>query len=313
MRTNAPFPIKPELTAISIAYRNTSFIADKVFPRIPVGTQEFSYLKHAVADGFTVPNTLVGRKGAVNEIEFSATELESATKDYGLEDAVPEADIINARSIGFDPVGSSVERLTDLILLDRERRVATAAFTTSNFTSSYFATLSGTTQWSHASSDPVNAILTALDVPMVRPNAMVMGRAVWTKVRQHAKVVAAVFGNGGNASAGGMVSQQAFADLFELDEVIVGESFYNSAKPGQTATMARVWGKSALLFYRNPTAQPKKGMTFGFTAQWGGRIATSWPDKKIGLRGGTRVRVGEGVKELITCADAAYLFDAAVA
>lgn len=310
--SRAPFPIQPELTAITLAYRNTRFIADSVLPRVPVGTQEFKYLTHAAADGFTIPNTLVGRKGKVNEVEFSATETTSATKDYGLEDAIPQADIDNAPP-NYNPVGVATELLSDLILLDRESRVATAAFNTSNYTSSYKATLSGTTQWSHASSDPVNAILTALDVPMIRPNKMVMGRAVWTKVRQHAKVVAAVFAAGGNAASGGMVSPRAFADLFELDEVLIGESFYNSAKPGQTATMARVWGKSALLFYSNPNATPRMGVTFGLTAQFGTRIAGSRPDPDIGLRGGTRVRVGEGVKELITCADAAYLFDAAVA
>ena len=130
---------------------------------------------------------------------------------------------------------------------------------------------------------------------------------------EYAKVVAAVFAAGGNAASGGVVSPRAFADLFELDEVLIGESFYNSAKPGQTATMARVWGKSALLFYRNPNATPRMGVTFGITAQFGTRIAGSRPDPDIGLRGGTRIRVGEGVKELITCSDAAYLFDAAVA
>lgn len=312
MTTNAPFPIQPTLTAVSLAYRNTRFVADSILPRVPVGTQDFKYLVHAVADGFTIPNTLVGRKGRVNEVEYSATETSSSTKDYGLEFVVPQADLDNAPP-NYNPLSVHTELTTDLILLDREKRVADAVFNTSNFTSTYKTTLSGTTQWSHASSDPVNAILTALDIPMMRPNVMVMGRAVWTKVRQHAKVVAAVFAAGGNAASGGMVSPQAFAALFELDELIIGESYYNSAKPGQTMTAARVWGKSALLFYRNANAQPQLGITFGMTAQFGSRIVAAWPDKNVGLRGGQRGRVGEGVKELITCADAAYLFDAAVA
>ncbi|UVH84375.1 hypothetical protein NW342_22030 [Pseudomonas aeruginosa] len=76
--SNAPFPIDPELTAIAIAYRNGRMIADEVLPRVPVGKQEFKYWKYDLAQGFTVPETLVGRKSKPNEVEFSATD-ESAT------------------------------------------------------------------------------------------------------------------------------------------------------------------------------------------------------------------------------------------
>ncbi len=49
----AAFPIQPELTAIAIAYKNRSLIADQVLPRVPVGKQDFKYLKFNLADGFT--------------------------------------------------------------------------------------------------------------------------------------------------------------------------------------------------------------------------------------------------------------------
>ncbi|MFV9531212.1 hypothetical protein ACNUIM_32135 [Pseudomonas aeruginosa] len=69
--SNAPFPIDPELTAIAIAYRNGRMIADEVLPRVPVGKQEFKYWKYDLAQGFTVPETLVGRKSKPNEVEFT--------------------------------------------------------------------------------------------------------------------------------------------------------------------------------------------------------------------------------------------------
>lgn len=71
---NAPFPVQPYLTAIAIAYRNPVLIADEVLPRVPVGVQDFKYLKHNLADGFTIPDTKVGRRGKPNEVEFQATE-----------------------------------------------------------------------------------------------------------------------------------------------------------------------------------------------------------------------------------------------
>lgn len=310
---NAPFPIRNDLTAIAIAYRNPKFIADSVLPRAPVSRQEFEYLLHTKADGYTIPPTLVGRKGRPGEVEFSATRATSQTLDYGLEVPIPQADIDNAPP-NYNPLAVNTELASELIALDRELRVANLIFTAGNYAGANTSTLSGTSQWSDRSnSDPLNAILTALDVPLIRPNIMVIGRAAWTQLRQHPKITAAAMPGGGNASVAGYASREAVADLFELDEVIVGEGFYNTAKPGQTASYSRLWGKHCSLLYRNPQTMPTMGVTFGLTAQWGGRIAGSWEDKNIGLRGGQRLRVGESVKELITANDVGYLFVNAVA
>jgi hypothetical protein len=157
--------------------------------------------------------------------------------------------------------------------------------------------------------------MNALDVPVVRPNVLVLGQQTWTGLRQHPKVTAAAFPSGGNALGGGTVLQrEALAALLEIDEVIVGPAWYNTAKPGQTPSLARLWGKHASLIYRAPQVETVNDVTFGFTAQWGDRIAgTIERDPSVGLRGGTRVRVGESVKEEISASDAAYFFQNAVA
>jgi hypothetical protein len=54
-------------------------------------------------------------------------------------------------------------------------------------------------------------------------------------------------------------------------------------------------------------------VTFGFTGEWGNRLAGTITDSDIGMRGGERVRVGESVKELISASDAGYLITGAVA
>jgi hypothetical protein len=321
--SQAPFIVQPQLTAITLAYRNARMIADEVLPRFPVDSDTFKYTTYTQADAFTIPNTRVGRKSQVNEIDWTATEASASTSDYGLEDAIPQADINRAAAAPkifgvrpIDPMMRSTELLTDLIALDREQRVATLLFTAANYPAANKVTLSGTGQWSdYTNSDPVTAILSAFDGMLIRPNVGVVSRAVYTKLRMHPKVVAAVFAIGGNAAQGGVTSNQAIADLLELDELIVAEGWYNSAKKGQTATIVRLWGKNALFFYRAPVATgPQGGITFGITAEWGNRIAgTIENDPDIGLRGGTRVRVGESVKELMLASDVGYLFTAAVA
>lgn len=310
--STAPFPIDPVLTGIVIAYRNPGYIADFVLPRFqPVLTKkEFKYHLFTKAEHFTVPNTAVGRRGQPSEVEFSATEQTGAVLDYGLDDPIPQDDI-NNQPDGWDIEDDAAASLADLIALDREQRAATLLFTAGNYPTGNKDTCEGAEQWSHADSEPVEAINAALDVPLLRPNTMVIGQGAWTTLSTHPHIIKAVQGNSGDR---GIASRQQVAQLFELDSVQVGRSFANSAKKGQTASYARVWGKHCALLHLDPQARGDgRRATFGGTFQYGDRVAGSIPDSKIGLRGGQRVRVGESVKELILASDLGYLFTDAVA
>lgn len=307
----APFPIQPYLTAIAVKYRNRRMIADTVCPRIPVGTPTFKYLTHTMAEGFTIPDTMVGRRGKPEQIEFTAVETTASTSDYGLDDPIPNSDI-EAAPVNYDPLARATEVLTDLIALAREQRVANIVHGTGSYAAGNQQTLSGTSQFSdYVNSDPIGIIGAAIDTPVIRPNIAVIGRAAWTKLRSHPKIVMAVLGT---AATTGAVSAKSVADLFELDDLFVGEAFYNSARRGQTASMARVWGKHLALIYNDHQASADGKMpSFTWTAQWGSRIAGTVPDKDIGLRGGLRLRVGESVKEVVSANDLGYLIANAVA
>ena len=320
----SPFVISPRLTAIALTYANAGLVADLLLPRLRVDSPSFKWSKYTLADGFTIPDTRVGRKSATNQIDWTATELTDSVVDFGLEDAIPNFDILAAAanqavqgSMPVDPEARSAQLLEDLVQLDRENRVATLMTTLGTYPAANRSTLAGTTQWSdYVNSDPVQAIMAALDVPVMRPNVLWFGQAAWSKFRTHPKVTAAVFPLGGNATGGGSAaSKEAVAALFEVDEVIVGKSFLNTSKPGQAAALSRVWGKHAGMIYRSPNLlSPVNNITFGFTAQWQDKVAGTISDApNVGLRGGTIVRVGESVKEVISANDVAYFFQNAVA
>lgn len=308
--SNAPFPIQPELTAIAIGYRNTTLIADEVIPRIPVGKKDFKYLQYNLAEGFTVPDTKVGRKGRVNEVEFGATELTASTEDFGLEDPIPQDDIDNA-PVNYDPLGRSTEGTTDLILLDREIRVSNVVFNANTYGENNKVTLAGDSQFSDfVKSDPIGVIQTALDSVVMRPNVMTIGRPAFSVLCRHPKLCKAIYGNNTDA---GIVTRRQIADLFELEDVLVGEAWLNTAKKGQAMSLSRVWGKHIALTFRDKNVSTRGRMSFGYTAQFGDRIAGAIPDKNIGLKGGQRVRVGESVKELICAPDLGYFIQNVVA
>ena len=314
----APFVLQQQLTALAIAYKNNQLIADQILPRVPVVAQTFKYTVFNKVDNFSVVDDRVGRTSAPQQIDWSATEDESSTQDHALDQPVPYADVQAAQSVQavtgvmpVDPEAIATQQLSDVILINREKRVADMVFASGSYDSNNVEVLSGTSQWSDfTNSNPINDILAALDQVIVRPNTFLLGQAVWTKLRQHPKVVQAIYGT---AATSGVVTKEQVAALLEIQNLIVGQGWLNTAKKGQALSLARVWGKHASLLYINPLAISTKDLTFGITAQWGQRIAGSTPDSKIGMRGGTMVRVGESVKELVVANDVGYFFENAVA
>ena len=299
----APFPIDPALMAIAIAFKNQRMIADEVLPRSVVGKQEFKYLEHTMAEGFTIPDTKVGRKSQPNQVEFSATEKTGATEDYGLDDPIPQVDIDNAPP-NYNPLGRATEGIMNLVELDREVRVAGTVFNAATYGTNNKVTLSGTDQFSDfTNSDPLGVLTGALDSMIMRANIMTIGRPAFSVLARHPQIVKAVHGNSGDS---GIARRRDIADLLELEDILVGEAWVNTARKGQAMTLSRTWGKHIALTYRDKTADTRNGVTFGVTAQFGSRISGSIPDKDIGLRGGQRVRAGESVKEVICAADLGY-------
>ncbi|WP_439547851.1 hypothetical protein [Falsiroseomonas sp.] len=316
MATTA-FPVNPELTAIAIGYRNrdVDLIADRVLPRVTTA-KRFNYRRYPAGEAYTVPSTRVGRKSDPTMVDFSGTDATDECIDYGLDDMIPNDEQEAWNSMpkapgAVSPMAKSTSLLTGLILLDREIRVANTVFAQATYPSTNRTVLSGASQWSDfTNANPLDAMLAALDIPIFRPNVAVFGQATWTKVRQHPRVIQAVYGT---AQTGGAISKDQMAALLEVREVVVGAGFVNTARRGQTPTISRVWGKHAAFLYVSEEQAAADQPTFGFTAQWGSRIAGSIAAPRAGLRGSEIVRVGESVKEVIAAADSGYYFENAVA
>ena len=307
----APFPIDPYLTGIVIAYRNLQqeMIADLVLPRAPVGKQVFKWMEYNKEEGYSVPDTLVGRKGIPNEMEFGGTEREASTDDHFLDAIVPNNDINNAAP-GFDPLAFNAEHLMHCIELRREKRVADLVFNTASYDAGLQETLSGGDQWSDIDADALGMLLEALDKPLMRPNQLVLGQSVFTALRRNKSIVSGVLGNSGTTGA---VSREQIANLLEIDEVVVGQGRLNLAQYGQPIDLQRVWGDHAALIYRDKGVNTQGVMSFGMTAQWQNREAGQIAEPTIGARGSVRVRSGESVKELIIAKSTGYFFQNAIA
>jgi hypothetical protein len=263
------FPRDPHLTSIAIAYKNpdVALIADAVLPRVPVGRRTFGYTTYPDAMMYDVPDTQVGEEGRMNRVRVQGTRVEGTVVDNGIVIPLTKSDVEDAPA-NVDPKDIATERATNIVLLDREKRVASLVFDSANYSAANKKDhdAGGNLRFDEANSDPVLEFIQGIDACLMRPNRLAIGAAVWSYVRVHPKVISACLGN-----TGGIVTRARLAEVLELSEVLVGTSRVNSAKPGKAASLVNLWGKAWCAFYSDRTVGTAGGITFGFTAEHGGR------------------------------------------
>ncbi len=319
-----PFVVDPVLTGIAIGYRNdaNSYIADKALPRSPVMGEKFKWTHYPIAEAFNVPDGRVGRLGRVPQLEFGGQERTDSVEDYGFDAPIPNSDIdaaARARDAGLsnhDPEGHAVMSITDTLANIRELRVAAIMQNPATYapTRRIQLTTSASRFDDYANSDPIGVFKAGFDATLVkRPNTCTMGRPLWSKLSSHPHLVNAVKGN---VTSKGVITPEQFVELFSgegLKELLIGDTWFNAARPGQQTLLRRAWGNHISLTHIDPMASPESGgITFGLTAQFGSKIAGRIEDPNVGLQGGFQVRVGERVKELVVAQDVGYLIQDAI-
>jgi len=306
-----PFVIVPSLTRIAMAVQQPGLIADAVCPRVSVAGELFEYTKVSTKEMFSTPDDLIGRTGAANQIEFSSSDETDRVIDRGLEAPVPIKDVEAAGQANMaDPRGLAVEQLTQVMLLNREVRVASLLFDTNNYAAALKVTLDDTAgkyRWDNATNgDPITYLENAIAGMIVQPDTLVVGYNVWLAIKRHSKTISRLYGS---ASTRGTAMLGDVAAELGLNQVAVGSAFKDSTAKGQTASLARVWGNyAALIRVGAPVSGRMVQPTFAFTAQYEGRVAGTYFDPKRGKKGVDVIKVTESVKELVSWQAAGYLF-----
>ena len=254
-----------------------------------------------------------------DRIDWDVSTSTYATVEYGLEQAVDDAEQANADS-PLDPLGSAASILRLKLMIAMERRIAALAFDTSSTFSSYTATPAA--KWDLDTADPYTDMITARQSmqgagtwdPVSNDHVLAIGQQVWDKVQKNPFVLDRIKYTSGALN----VTEDTFARYMQVDKVLVGGATYNSAKEGATMSPAYVWGKYAG-FYQVPKGRPGIGTPcVGFCPLWtkgnGGEAGTGMA--VVRYRDETKnswvVRVNHHTDEKVTQAASGYVFSAVV-
>lgn len=255
------------LTNISIAYMNTAYIADQIFPlvpvqkqsdRIPLYNQSFWYRddprvrapgQKSVRGGFDVDNSAI----------YFADRF---SRGFEIPDEVRR----NA-DLPYNLDRDGTRFVTDRMMMRREVAFATDFFALSKWTTDKVGT-TDFTKWSDfGGSTPVVDIDTFKDeveaLSGVEPNFFVMGKQPWVIVKNHPTLIDRI-----KYTQRAQLTTDLVASLFEFQKLLVGRSIQTTDPEGTaegSVSYSRIWGKNALMLFVPPAASlltPAAGYTF---------------------------------------------------
>lgn len=247
------------LTNISNAYLadQTRYIADQIFPVIPVQKQSDLYFKYTKGDWFrdTAQERAPGTESAGGGYALT-TDSYNATVYAVHKDVDPQI-----RANSDDPLNADRDAtlwVTQQLLIRREIQVVQAAIKTSTWTGSTTGgDISVGTKWDAANSIPledIEAQVWAIYATTGRfPNRFFIGTAVWQALKNHAEVLDRI-----KYTQRGLVTTDIIASLIappgvEDFKIVVAASIYNTAAAGATDSFSYVAAADdALLLYAEP-------------------------------------------------------------
>jgi hypothetical protein len=254
--------VRTPLQIVTSAYEQSqqaSYIADRIFPNVPVRRRSGDFWKLNPADWLRnqVQKRAAGTIARRGGWRFQEGPLYRVV-EYSAKIGVPRQDRREQMENGLpDPV--TVNRRWVLSQLDLNRELV--------FASRYFATGVWDTEWTgdatpgadqflfwdNAAATPIEDVGGFLDAIHAKtgltPNTMVMPRTVARAARLNPQLIDAV--RSPNRSDPTIMPYTAFfREAFEIENIIIVDSVYNTAGPMvETPTLAQIYGDTIGFFY----------------------------------------------------------------
>ena len=280
--TQSAIHVNAPLTNISVAYlqSETSFVAGRVFPSVPVSKQSDLYYTYERGEFMR------------NGMKKRAAGTESAGSGYKVDRApyycdvwALHKDVADQQRANADTViqldREAAEWLSQQALIAREVEFATNYLASGAWTFEYTG-VSGTPSagearfWNEDLSDPIKDIRLAMTEQQKatgrRPNTIVMGREVFDVLIDHPELVDRV--KYGTQSMVSTVDVTELRSLWKIERVFVMDGVENLAQEGQVEDNAFISGKSLLLCH----AAPRPGLmtpSAGYDFRWTGLIGST--------------------------------------
>lgn len=308
MNTQQARVVDPVLTEVARGYRNAAYVGMGLFPSVPVGARGGKIIAFG-REHFRLYNTARAPGTAVARISSAYSSQSYALENHAIEEQVPYELMQDASAVpGIDLGASAVRRGLDIIGLRLEKAQADLARNAANYGASNKVTLSGTSQWSDPSSDPIAAVESYKEAVRgqigARPNTLLVGGRVFAALKTHPKVTDRI-----KYTSRDVATPELLAALFGVEQFLVGDAVYVDA----SGAVQDVWGKDAILAFAAIGSAADAGRpSYGYTYRLEGAPMVEEPYQDRNARSWIYPVVDDAAP-VIAGADAGFLITNAVA
>ena len=283
--TQSDLHVNAPLTNISVAYLQDqdAYVADRVFPRVPVQKQSDLYWKYHKSEW---RRTDVERRAPSTESPGVGWNVETDqyfAHVYAVHKDIDDQLRANADS-AFNLDRDATRFVTDQLLLKRDIDWASTYFTDnvwdtdktgvdSNVSSGEFL------RWDESGSDPISDVTSAViemrESTGFAPNTLVMSPYVLHALRHHDDILDRI-----KYTQRGIVTEDLLASLFGVEKILVtwasqntGVRYQDPEDSDDNASYSFINGRHALLLYANSSPSlmtPSGGYTFTWNGYLGG-------------------------------------------
>lgn len=275
--TRSDVHVNRPLTNISIAYiqKQEDFIADKVFPVVPVMKQSDLFFTYDKKSWFS---TQAKRRAPGTESAGSGYKVSASPSYFAHVHAVHKDVDDQTRANADDPLDldrDSTLWCTQQMMLRRELDFFNSYFSLNTWTgyqvSGSPADFAPTNAWNSSTGNPLQDIDNLKSQVKSQtgfmPNTLVVTNDVFFALRNNPVVVDRI-----KYTQRGLLSEDLLASLFGVSKFLVANAVQDTAPEGEAGSMGFIKSNLALLTYSAPSPsilQPSAGYTFSWKGMYG--------------------------------------------
>lgn len=276
--TQSDLHVNVPLTTVSIAYLQSAstYIADKVFPKVPVDKQSDLYWKYSKSDW---RRSDVKRRAPSTEspgVGWTQDMGQYFCHVYAVHKDIDDQLRANADS-PFNMDRDATEFITNQLLLQRD-----IDWNAAYFKAGVWATdMAGGTdfdKWSAAGSDPIGDVADLVvqfrKLTGFKPNICVLGADVMKVLKQHPDIIDRI-----KYTQKGIVGEDLIATLFDVDELYTsyatlasGPNIPDASDQDAAATYDFITNSKGVLFAYAPSGPSLLTPSAGYTFTWKGYL-----------------------------------------
>lgn len=264
------------LTNFALQLRNRAFIAEEVFPVIPVMKESDLYYTFTREELRDVDSRRAA--GALaKEVEWVPSTATYTAEEYAMRHLLPDR-LVNNADAPVRPRMTTTAKLMKWIQLGQEKRVQALCQGTANSV----ATVAASPKWDGTSPTIEKDIDTAKDSVRnncgVEPNAIVLAENVKDVVKRDSTLrdLIRYVINVGAGNKELLMNGELPPVMFNLAIIIAG-AVEDTSKLGQSSTIAKIWNDSVPVFYRE-LAPSLDAVTWGYQMRVQNPIVTTYRD-----------------------------------